>query len=105
MSVKKNPLPKSRVGDRAWLVEWCHFRYQDEDGTGDPDRDQTSSRRFASREEAMAYAKEVYPQDQYGAVMVTQVEFTPYDEDDVADFPHAGFWEATADTEYYEGEE
>ena len=101
--------PRPRVGDTRWVVQWCtkigmaddeHPEY----GT-DPDRDVMRSRYAGSREEAERIAREVFPLDVRGVVEFWPVEFVPYDEADAARYPHVGFWECTADSEYYEGPE
>jgi hypothetical protein len=100
---------RPRVGDEAWLVEWCtkapllddaHPEYG-----GDPDRNEYETRRADTREEAERLAREVYPLEQMGAVRYWPARFTPYDDIDAADYPHAGRWEETGDAEYYEGDD
>ncbi len=63
-------------------------------------------RRVASKEEAEELAREVYPQttETYGVVEYWPATFVAYDDDDAESYPHAGFWEATADAECYDGE-
>ncbi len=50
--------------------------------------------------------REVYPEavGKFGVVEFWPAEFMAYDEDDADLYPHAGYWDATGDTEYYEGE-
>lgn len=105
MTSKKRP----RVGDKCWFVEWCvELAFYDDDPAGDLDHDncKTTCRRVANREEAERLAREVYPQTvgTFGVVEYWPSEFVAYDEDDATRYPHAGFWEATADPEFYEGE-
>ena len=104
---------KPRVGDTCWFVEWVYeLVWVDGDSTSeyreiDRDNCKTRTRRVATREEAAALAKEVWPQTHqaFGLVNYWPAEFVPYDEDHAGMFPHVGFWEATADGECYEGEE
>jgi hypothetical protein len=96
---------RAAIGDTCWEVEWCEALRVDENGDGNPDRNKTVVRCFRDHDAALAYAREVFPKDQYGSVSITPMEFRPYDEDDVARYgPHVGYWEHTADAEYYEGE-
>lgn len=96
---------KPVIGDECWEVRWCHASWLDEDGiTGDPDRDSYTVKDFKTHAAAMAYAKKVYPKCCHGVVNITPMQFVPYDEADAARYPHAGYWEATGDTEFYEGE-
>jgi hypothetical protein len=99
---------KPRVGDTCWLVEWVtKLGLEDENHPEygcNPDKDKRSIRQVATKEEAERLAREVYPQDQYGAVCYWPATFVAYDEDDTGRYPHAGFWEASTDGEYYEGE-
>jgi hypothetical protein len=104
----KKTAPK--IGDTCWVVRWCIKAGLVDDENpeygGDPDRDVYCSRRVATRAEAEAVAREVYPIDQHGMVWYWPAEFMAYDEDD-ADlyYPHVGRWEETADAEYYEDED
>jgi hypothetical protein len=100
--------PRPCVGDTAWFVEWCEklVFYEDSEDV-DCDACPQKTRRFATREEAAAFAKEVWPKtvNVFGVVSYWPAEFVAYDEDDAILYPHAGFWEDTGDSEYYEGEE
>jgi hypothetical protein len=105
MSPSKRYRP--RVGDSRWFVEWNEEIVLDE--SGDIDRDATEAkektRSFKTREEAEAFAAEVWPKthNAFGIVVYYPAEFVAYDEDDAARYPHVGYWEGTADTEVYEG--
>lgn len=101
--------PRPRVGDAAWLVEWCcKLAFYDDDPSGDVDRDNCTmaNRLVSSREKAIQLAREVWPLTTrtFGIVEYWPVTFVPYDEDDAECYPHVGFWEATDEGEVYEGE-
>ena len=100
MATKQRP----RIGDEHWEVEWLAEIAIDENGDHDPDRSTYTFRYFKNESKARAFAREIYPQSKSGAVRITPERFVPYDEGDALRFPHAGFWEATADPEWYEGE-
>jgi hypothetical protein len=95
-----------RHGDQVYEVEWCQDLPTDENGDADMDSATFARRNFATIEEARAYAKKVYPLCKLGSVMITLMEFVPYDEDNPDEHgPNVGFWEAaTVDSEYYQGE-
>lgn len=101
-------LPQPRVGDRRWFVTWTTdvplLDPEDPSIGHDYDRAKEHEAEFATKEEADAHAREVYPLDWFGAVKVYEAEFTAYDEDDAVRYPHAGYWEQTGDGEHYEGE-
>ncbi len=101
MTAKRRPT----IGDRCWEAEWLReYGIDPETGENDRDADKYVRRNFASREDAIAYAKTVLPQALEPFVMVTEMEFVAYDEADAGSCPHVGFWEAAADSECYEGE-
>lgn len=96
------------IGDECWFVEWCielglvdaaHPEYG-----CDPDKNKLRTRCVATRDEAMQVAKQQYPNAIGGVVSYWPATFTPNDDDDAHLYPHAGFWETTADPEHYEGE-
>lgn len=100
---------RPRVGDECWFVEWTYemaFEGEGEYRYVDRDNCKTRTRKVATREEAERLAKEVWPQtvDCWGIVEYWPSQFVAYDEDDASLYPHAGFWEATADSEIYEGD-
>lgn len=97
--------PTWNLGDSGWEVEWCskcglvdeeHPEYG-----GDPDLDVTHDRLFRTKDEAMAFAREVYPKDQYGAVRVTEFRVSPLSDE----WPYGAYREYIGDTEHYEGED
>ena len=102
--------PKPRVGDTCWYVEWCvKIGLLDESDPSqgcDPDLDVNRTRRVGTRAEALAVAREKWPvaEKTSGFVTYWPAEFVAYDDDDAVAYPHAGFWEATADAEYFDGE-
>jgi hypothetical protein len=100
--VKNRP----RVGDTCWMVEWCSALAFDE--VGDVDRDNCTDvvRRVATMEEAEALARKVWPAttNTFGVVSYWPAEFVGFDELDAVRYPHAGYWEATADAQCYEGD-
>lgn len=98
---------RPRVGDECWLVEWCsELAFYDDSEDVDRDNCKMKVRRAACKEDAERIAREVYPATTttFGGVEYYPARFVPYDEDDAALYPHAGYWEETADSEYYEGE-
>jgi hypothetical protein len=104
---------KPRVGDECWFVEWTYeLAWVDgddrsEDRVLDRDNCKTKTRRVASREDAEKVAREVWPQthNTFGVVEFWSARFTAYDEDDAALYPCVGFWEATGEGEFYEGDD
>ena len=94
---------RPRVGDRCYEVEWCSEIPRDENGDSDMDAAKMHVARFSTHDEALAFAKEVYPRDAFGSVCITPMQFSPYDDDDATIYPTAGFWDATGDSEHYDG--
>jgi hypothetical protein len=92
------------IGDETWEVQWCAGVPLDECGDADLDRADCRIRRFADRDAALAFAREIYPKDYFGAVRITPERFEAYDELDAVACPHAGYWQAIGDSEFYEGE-
>jgi hypothetical protein len=69
------------LGDRAFEVEWCFHLPRFEDGTCDIDGAKHKRRFARTIEDAFAIAREVYPQDKFGSVTITPVEWIdPYKE-------------------------
>jgi hypothetical protein len=95
---------RPRVGDECWEVEWCAGVPLDENGDADLDRADYRVCRFADRDAALAFAREIFPKDHFGAVRITPERFEPYDELEAVAYPHAGYWQAIGDSEFYEGE-
>lgn len=89
---------KPTVGMRAWEVEWCAGVPKDENGDSDMDRADDRFAHFKDKGKALAYARKVLPNDAFGAVRVTPIEFVPYDEDDAATMPTVGFWEHSGES-------
>lgn len=93
-----------KVGESGWEVEWCsQLAYQDpehpEDGI-DPDQCVYEFRNFRTRDAAMAFAREIFPNDQFGSVRIT-----PFTIEALSDtWPHGRSQQFTADSEFYEGE-
>lgn len=56
-----------QVGDRRYVVEWIDKLAFDDAGDLDRDNCRCRTRSFATKEEAWAFAKSVYPQDQLGS--------------------------------------
>jgi hypothetical protein len=99
---------RPRVGDSCWFVEWCsELAFYGDDPNGDVDRDncKMARRKAASREEAVRLAREVYriATTTFGVVEFWPATFVAYDDDDAIAYPHAGYWKADADPDYYEG--
>lgn len=90
------------LGMRAWEVEWCEeIPYDEEAQSHDFDNATYRYRVFRDKAKAEAFAREVYPQDHFGSVSITEVEWTdPYHED----IPRTFRWEAVGEPEFYEGE-
>jgi hypothetical protein len=103
----KTKSARFRVGDETWFIEWCPKLVFDENGDCDHDRCVDNVRKAATKEEAERIAREVYPEttNAFGVVSYYPARFVPYDEDDAAEYPHAGFWDAIGETEHYEGDE
>lgn len=105
-------MSRPRVGDECWFVEWVYeLAWVDGDSTSeyreiDRDECKTRSRKVATKGDAERLAKEVWPQtvNCFGIVDYWPSRFVAYDESDVIEFPHAGFWEATDDGDVYEGD-
>ena len=96
---KKRP----ELGDRAFEVEWC-IEIPNYPDSEDRDIDNAKYRRriVATKDDALSLAKEVYPQDQFGAVTVTPVEFIdPYEEN----IPKTFRWDYCGDSLHYSGDE
>jgi hypothetical protein len=108
-ATRKKNATQPKIGDECWIVEWCikaglvdeeHPEYG-----GDPDLDVHRNRRVATREQAEATAREVYPQDQHGAIRYWPARFVPYDEDDADLYPGVGYWDEIGEYEFYEGDD
>jgi hypothetical protein len=95
-----------RCGDEGWEVEWCKDMpsYPDDPMTCDPDNAEYVTKDFRTEEEARAYAIEVYPRDQNGAVSITPFVLEKLCEDDPFHVRYNCAKEYTADSDYYEGE-
>lgn len=93
---------KSKLGDSGYEVEWCSKLGRTEDGEEfDPDQNEMHFRDFSTLDEARAFAKEIFPQDQYGSVRITPFEIMPLSDT----WPHGSYREYTGDGEHYEGDE
>jgi hypothetical protein len=92
---------KPKLGDSGWEVEWCADVPRIE-GTDDLDIDQADYRfaDFKAKEEAMAFAKEIFPRDFFGSVRITPFRIEPLSDE----WPYGATREYTADCDYYEGE-
>lgn len=95
---------RPRVGDEVWEVEWCKECAVDENGDHDMDGDKMARRHFKTEPEAQDFAVKIFPKCQHGTVAISPHRFEAYDDDDAVAYPHAGYWECTADPYYYEGE-
>lgn len=100
--MKKKPRPV--VGDRSWSVDWCAGIPTDENGDSDHDRADDRCDRYRTLEAAQKRAAEVLPLDAFGCVSINECVFTAYDEDDAAEYPHAGFWDAVGEPTIVEAE-
>lgn len=91
-----------RLGDRGFEVEWCTKVFVEDDGcTGNPDRDTYKRRVVETRDQALALAKEVYPEDGHGCVVVTPVEWVdPYGDG----IPRTFHWDYCGDSLHYSGD-
>lgn len=91
-----------RLGDHAYEVEWCTNLPVDEFGDSDLDAAEYVHVICPTRKAADAKAREVYPQDQFGAVRITEVELVdPYGER----IRRTYVWEAIGHSDHYEGED
>ena len=92
-----------KLGDGGWEVEWCSNLPRCEDDPESCDHDQATYefRDFRNQQEAMTFAKEIYPKDQYGSVRITRFVLDwaiPGD-------PHCGIEKQYADdADYYDGD-
>src|SRR5262245_11962459 len=96
---------KPKIGDETWEVEWCSMCPKNKEGDYELDQASYSFRHCKAKGNAVNHARKVYPACLFGSVRITPMRFVPYDEDDAATMPHAGYWDAIGDVEYYEGEE
>ncbi len=66
-------LNKLRVGDTGWAVDWTSYipTLPDDPDTLDRDKAVEHVAYFTTKEEALAYAREVYPKDFFGSVTIT----------------------------------
>lgn len=71
---------KGRILKEGWEVEWTYSLDGDGFGGVDPDTAKTRFADFATKDEALAFAKQVLPQDKWGAVSVTPFHSEPYEE-------------------------
>lgn len=96
---------KPRVGDSRWTVEWCHELAFDEGGDVNHDKCKMAYRHVDTENEAAAIAREVWPQtnNAFGVVEYYPAEFVAYDDEDAGRYPHVGFWEITAEPQFYAG--
>jgi hypothetical protein len=94
---------RPKLGDSGWEVEWCVEMptYPDDPTTCDPDNAKYRSRYFRTREEADAFAREVYPQCVLGSVAITPFVIEPESDE----WPFGAIREYTADSDYYEGDD
>jgi hypothetical protein len=99
-------MSKPKVGDEAWFVEWVSELAFDECNDLDRDNCKRKTGKAATRDEAEKIAKDAWPEAEtlLGYVEYWPSEFFPYDEEDAARYPHAGYWNATGDVEVYEGD-
>lgn len=95
---------RPRVGDECWVVRWCVNIPVDE--YGESDLDAAEYREAAYKTPAAAWKRAIreYPNDAFGAVVVTPMTFVAYDERDARLMPHVGYWEPSGDAECYHGE-
>ena len=90
-----------RHGDTCWEVEWCSHIPLNEFGDGDLDRCVMHVKSYKWEQRAREYAKRVFPQDAFGSVRITPMEFVAYAPGDPLT---VGFWEATGESTFEEGE-
>lgn len=90
---KKRP----RVWEECWVVEWCT----------DLDDGSRETAYVATESEAKKLAAEVWPQtvETTGIVEYWLAEFWPFDRADAERLPHAGYWRAPEQKNFYEGED
>jgi hypothetical protein len=65
---------------KGWEVEWCkNVPVDKESGDADIDRADMHCRDFATKEQAMAFAKKKLPEDWFGSVRVTEFALEPFE--------------------------
>lgn len=90
---------KPIIGDSGFEVEWCSSIPVDEYGDNNLDAAVYHSVYFKTEDEALTYAKSIYPKDQFGSVQITPFEI---DRDEhVPTWPEWHYGES----QYYNGEE
>lgn len=96
-----------REGDEGWEVEWCtHLPcYPDDPTTIDTDNVKFATRDFRDKDEAYAFAREVFPKSLDGVVRITPFVLERLCEDDPFHIRHNCHTEYKSDTDYYEGED
>lgn len=97
---KRPPYNRADKLSQGWEVEWCTSIPVDERGESEHDNATFSFRDFATEAEAMAFARTVLPQDQYGSVRVTPFHMERYE----SNLPGT-FREYDSDCIYVESEE
>lgn len=93
----------SKLGEKGYEVEWC-YEIAFVDGNPEygiePDKCKYAFRDFPNRGLARAFAKKIFPKDQFGAVRITPFEIMPQSDE----WPYGKTREHTGDSEMYEGE-
>ena len=88
------------LGDKAFEVEWCSVLPRNKNGDAEPDLATYEFRVLDTYDAALAFAKSIYPKDQWGSVRITPVEFV----DPFGDGIKRTFrWEPIGDSEFFEG--
>ena len=90
-----------RGGDSGWEVEWCSHLPPMPGVPDEADMDNAvyETRDFDTREEALAFAREVYPRDKFGSVRITPFEMQRLSEE----WPYGITREHMSESEFYEG--
>ncbi len=63
--------------EHGWEVEWCETLKHEADGSMDPDSAEYSTNDFETKEQAVAFAKQMLPRDKFGGVRVTEFKREP----------------------------
>ncbi len=80
---------------KGWEVEWCIELPETEWGDADIDAAKYKRRDFEKKDDALAFAKTVLSQDQFGSVRVTPFEWEPLENE-----PWVSSFEFTGDPIY-----
>jgi hypothetical protein len=103
MAVKKRKVASPAKLDAGWEVEWCYHLPPLYPGADEADLDNAKyhRRNFATRDEALAFARQVYPEDRFGEVRISLFEMVPIS----TDWPRGRHREYIGEPEFYSGDD